>query len=221
MSRWLRSQPACKPGSVRRQNAVRRPFLWDAARAAPRATYPDDWPGAGRRLPAASSLFGLAPGGVYHAATVAGRAVGSYPTLSPLPRDPKAARRSALCGTVPGVTPAGRYPAPFLLGARTFLPRGLSTIAAAVARPAGCGRCRPAAGRCQAPTAVRGDRSERGEDRLDLLAIARRGRVHALGIVPGIVLEDRAAKRAAATPFGARQILHAVLDVDRGIVEVA
>ena len=34
----------------------------------------------------ASSLFGLAPGGVYHAVPVASDAVGSYPTLSPLPR---------------------------------------------------------------------------------------------------------------------------------------
>jgi len=34
-----------------------------------------------------SSLFGLAPGGVYHATPIAGRAVGSYPTLSPLPVD--------------------------------------------------------------------------------------------------------------------------------------
>src|SRR5690606_4436901 len=31
----------------------------------------------------APSLFGLAPGGVYHAGPVAGPAVGSYPTLSP------------------------------------------------------------------------------------------------------------------------------------------
>jgi len=30
-------------------------------------------------------LFGLASGGVYHAFTIAGQAVGSYPTLSPLP----------------------------------------------------------------------------------------------------------------------------------------
>jgi hypothetical protein len=30
------------------------------------------------------------------------------------------------CGTVPGVTPAGRYPAPFVRGARTFLPAALS-----------------------------------------------------------------------------------------------
>jgi hypothetical protein len=31
-------------------------------------------------------------------------------------------RRSALCGTFPGVAPAGHYPAPCLCGARTFLP---------------------------------------------------------------------------------------------------
>jgi len=44
-------------------------------------------------------LSGLAPGGVCRAASVAGRAVRSYRTVSPLPR-PKA-RRSLLCGTVP------------------------------------------------------------------------------------------------------------------------
>ena len=31
-------------------------------------------------------LFGLAPGGVYHAGRVAEAPVGSYPTLSPLPQ---------------------------------------------------------------------------------------------------------------------------------------
>ena len=31
-------------------------------------------------------LFGLAPCGVYHAATVTSRAVGSYPAVSPLPQ---------------------------------------------------------------------------------------------------------------------------------------
>ena len=51
------------------------------------ATYPDDRPGnrPGMREHTMSSLFGLAPGGVYHAASIAGRAVGSYPTFSPLP----------------------------------------------------------------------------------------------------------------------------------------
>jgi hypothetical protein len=32
------------------------------------------------------------------------------------------ARRYIFCGTFPGVAPAGRYPAPYLRGARTFLP---------------------------------------------------------------------------------------------------
>ena len=89
-------QPACKPGFVRRggrAGPARRPFIWDARCRTPLATYPDDWPG-NRPDPggSASSLFGLAPGGVYHAVPVAGSAVGSYPTLSPLP-----ARRRAVC----------------------------------------------------------------------------------------------------------------------------
>ena len=72
-------------------------------------------------------LFGLAPGGVYRADSVAGDAVRSYRTLSPLPG---LAGRSAFCGTVPGVAPAGRYPAPCSRGARTFLPRPIRSGAA-------------------------------------------------------------------------------------------
>lgn len=51
-------------------------------------------------------LFGLAPGGVYRAVSVAGNAVRSYRTLSPLPAPKR--RRFAFCGTVPRVAPAGR-----------------------------------------------------------------------------------------------------------------
>src|SRR4051794_12985248 len=43
--------------------------------------------------------------------------------------------RFVLCGTFPGVTPAGRYPAPHVDGARTFLSRSLSTVAGAAVRP--------------------------------------------------------------------------------------
>src|SRR4051812_47388087 len=74
----------------------------------------------------APSLFGLAPGGVCRAASVAGSAVRSYRTVSPL-RLPRGRSRSLLCGTVPEVLPlarhslAGRYPAPYVHGARTFL----------------------------------------------------------------------------------------------------
>lgn len=39
--------------------------------------------------------------------------------------------RFIFCGTFPGVTPAGRYPAPYSRGARTFLPCTLSGLARA------------------------------------------------------------------------------------------
>ncbi len=69
-----------------------------------------DLPGRRRGNPpglaAVPPLFGLAPGGVYHAVPVAGNAVRSYRTLSPLPIANK--RRFAFCGTFPGVAPAGR-----------------------------------------------------------------------------------------------------------------
>ncbi len=44
-------------------------------------------------------------------------------------------KRFVLCGTVPGVAPAGCYPAPYVDGARTFLSRSLSALAGAAVRP--------------------------------------------------------------------------------------
>ena len=112
-------QPASKPGSG-----------WHAGVPAYVTAIP-----LGRRLPGASSnlperpdldtipkrfvlarkafapfLFGLAPGGVCRAAGVTASAVRSYRTVSPLPSPPVAgrSRRSVLCGTFPGVAPAGR-----------------------------------------------------------------------------------------------------------------
>jgi len=85
-----------------------------------------------------SPLFGLAPGGACRAPNVAARAVRSYRTLSPLPL----ARRFAFCGAIPGVAPAGPYPAPCLRGARTFL-----CVSAAAVQPTGLLRDRrPRAG---------------------------------------------------------------------------
>ncbi len=114
-------QPACKPGSVRGLPPAMtihlgRPLL-DASSNQP-GQRRGNAPAA--RLPANGlpPLFGLAPGGVCRAAPVASRAVRSYRTLSPLPRN---AGRFAFCGTFPGVAPAGRYPAPCFHGARTFL----------------------------------------------------------------------------------------------------
>jgi hypothetical protein len=88
-------------------------------------------------IPALPSLFGLAPGVVCHAGSVAGPAVRSYRTFSPLlaPSLLGMGKRFVLCGTVPGVAPAGCYPAPYVDGARTFLSSHLSVIAGAAVRP--------------------------------------------------------------------------------------
>ena len=100
------------------------PFIWDVRYRTPRATDPDG--GLKTRLPdnaGTPSLFGFAPGGVYHAAPVSGGAVRSYRTLSPLPAVCEhLGGRFAFCGTFPRVAPAGYYPAPCFHGARTFLP---------------------------------------------------------------------------------------------------
>lgn len=69
--------------------------------------------------PRARPLFGVAPGGACRAGPVTSPAVGSYPTVSPLPA--ASGGRFHFCGAFPGVAPAGRYPAPFLHGVRTFL----------------------------------------------------------------------------------------------------
>ena len=53
----------------------------------------------------------------------------------PSPSASERRRRFVLCGTVPGVAPAGRYPAPYVDGARTFLSRSLSAVAGAAVRP--------------------------------------------------------------------------------------
>ena len=139
-------QPACKPGSVR--PLARRDGHSSGAPVAGRFARPTriarlNEAGFHPKMKPALSLLGLAPGGVCRAVPVAGSAVGSYPTLSPLPRlspfgvstpgSPCSdfprdssqgceAERFAFCGTFPEVTPAGRYPAPFFHGARTFLP---------------------------------------------------------------------------------------------------
>jgi hypothetical protein len=119
------SRSFARRGEVARQPVSRvlstsceagRPFLWDAPCDAPLATNPSG--GTGTSLRANPSqrpgsprplLFGLAPGGVYHAAPVARGAVRSYRTVSPLPAGPKALHgRFVFCGTFPGVAPAGR-----------------------------------------------------------------------------------------------------------------
>jgi hypothetical protein len=132
-------QLACKPGSVlpvctRSDDHSSGTPVTKCFAQPTRAAGPEK-PDIPRNI--APPLFGLAPGGVYLATPVTEGAVRSYRTFSPLP---KKFRRFVLCGTFPGVAPAGRYPAPFFRGARTFLHRTLSSLAAAVTQPTGRSR---------------------------------------------------------------------------------
>jgi len=68
-------------------------------------------------------LFGLAPGGVFPATPVTKRAVRSYRPISPLPWQAMAVYFLWHFPSMQPLSaaPAGRYPAPCLHGARTFL----------------------------------------------------------------------------------------------------
>ena len=135
------SQTACKPGSVRDPTKrMDRGMAIHLGRPLPDASR--DLPGRRRGNSPKPPLFGLAPDGVYLAVAVAGDAVRSYRTLSPLPGRFSAAGRFAFCGTFPGVAPAGRYPAPRFRGARTFLPPAGFPRRKAAIRPSGLFRYR-------------------------------------------------------------------------------
>ncbi len=82
---------ACKPGSVWLRFDPERGSHSSGTTFACRLTQPTRMTGPETGcwqtvVRPASSLFGLAPGGVYLATAVTSGAVGSYPTLSPLPR---------------------------------------------------------------------------------------------------------------------------------------
>ena len=133
-SALISRQPAYKPGSGWHANAFACVTAIPLGRRLPGASSnlpgrpdPNTIPKRVLTHRFAPSLFGLAPGGVYRAADVAADAVRSYRTISPLPqRTQNMPRRCIFCGTVPGFTPAGCYPAPFVRGARTFLSGNLS-----------------------------------------------------------------------------------------------
>jgi len=82
----------------------------------PLAAYPEVTLGHRAAGFPATSLFGLAPGGVCRATTVTSRAVRSYRTISPLPAIPPArgvcASAVSFCCTFRGLAPPRRYLAP-------------------------------------------------------------------------------------------------------------
>jgi hypothetical protein len=71
--------------------------------------------------PSNAPLHGLAPDGVCRAATVTDCAVGSYPTVSPLPEAPKRPGRSTFLWHFPRGFPHRALPGILPCGARTFL----------------------------------------------------------------------------------------------------
>ena len=107
------------------------PFIWDARRRTPRATDPSGGakarPAAPAMLAACRSYLVLLPVGFSLPPPLpAARCALTAPFHPCRPCRPEGdgrARRYIFCGTFPGVAPAGRYPAPYLRGARTFLPR--------------------------------------------------------------------------------------------------
>ena len=121
-------QLACKPGSVWPRFDPERGSHSSGTAFACRLAQPTRMTGPETGCERAfarpvSSLFGLAPGGVYLAAAVTRSAVGSYPTLSPLPcgcmavcslwHFPWGRPRRTLSGTVCRWSPDFPPPQPF------------------------------------------------------------------------------------------------------------
>jgi len=112
---------ACKPDSVPFEaSLIRRwPFLWNLGYPRLQATYPGTLAGPTSppfwwRMTSSSKqrfvpLFGFAPGDAYPATCVTTSAVGSYPTISPLPDWSKCLshRRYLFCGAGVGLLRLG------------------------------------------------------------------------------------------------------------------
>ncbi|GKX32385.1 MAG: hypothetical protein MnENMB40S_00030 [Rhizobiaceae bacterium MnEN-MB40S] len=124
-------QPACKPGSVwqRHEYGIAwQPFLWDRICILPLATNPGDDPETGPDLRPRHPYSVLLPVGFAMPFLSPATRWALTPPFHPYPagiqvrdRTGIQAGRFTFCGTIPGVAPAGCYPAPCFRGARTFL----------------------------------------------------------------------------------------------------
>ena len=131
-------QPACKPGSVGRGfprvTAIPlRRRLPGASSNLPGRLVRTDWDPLAR-LPRHPYSVLLPVGFAVPLPLPVARCALTAP-FHPYRRRRGAAGGLILCGTFPGVAPAGRYPAPFVRGARTFLPGDLSVLAGAAVQP--------------------------------------------------------------------------------------
>src|SRR3954453_23201933 len=119
-----RRQSACKPGSVGPEPKLGRGGHSSGTAVASRLEQPTRTTGleAGPGASACRPYSVLLPVGFsIPSALLRPRGALTAPFF-PSPDGPKTvSRRFAFCGTFPGVTPAGRYPAPCFHGGRTFL----------------------------------------------------------------------------------------------------
>ncbi len=126
-----RDQTACKPGSVL---ARKRWMTIPLGRPLPGASR--DRPGRRRGntaagCPACRPYLVLLPVGFAMPLPLPVARWALTPPFHPY-RPGEPGRRSVFCGTFPGVAPAGRYPAPCLRGARTFLTRTVARASAVI-----------------------------------------------------------------------------------------
>ena len=136
-----KGQTACKPGSVRPK---RRDDHSSGTHLTMRLTRPTR--AAGRERPRNNHvvtlqppLFGLAPGGVYHAAPVARDAVRSCRTVSPLPAGQTCSRRPPCTGGLLSVALSLGSPPPAVSRHRVPVEPGLSSTGG-IAPPAAAAR---------------------------------------------------------------------------------
>lgn len=118
-----RSQPACKPGSVWRGPVARFARDGHSSGAGVAARLEQPTRATSRRRVEGRQAFRrpysvLLPAGLAMPSALPSRRCALTAPFHPCRAE---ARRFAFCGAFPGVAPAGRYPAPCLRGARTFL----------------------------------------------------------------------------------------------------
>ena len=142
----LEYQPACKPGSVRHRPLART--IRDGHSSGTMFAHGLEQPTRTAGLTSPRGVIACAnsplrrpysvllPVGFTMPAPLPEPRCALTAPFHPYPAKPEGeAGRFVLCGTFPGVAPAGRYPAPYVKGARTFLPGGLSAPAGAAVRP--------------------------------------------------------------------------------------
>jgi len=138
-SRRSRCQSACKPGSGWPEDRSSDVTAIPLGRALLRASSNQPGRRGSETSPSplareASSLFGFAPGGACHAVPVAGSAVRSYRTFSPLPC--RKSRSSPAQGGSISVALSLGSPPPDVIRHRVSVEPGLSSLASESGRPA-------------------------------------------------------------------------------------